>query len=89
MQKIFRFFLASSRRRRLRSIGAAMWLLRLVRDAEHDDMRTNEDMLEGFASGDERVFTRKIYNDIEEECLACEHAMGFLESAIDDLEFVY
>jgi len=89
MLELFRFFMVSDRRHRRRAVGAVVRLLRLVLDAEQDDMRASEDLLDSLDPYDGGGFPNRKYNDVEEECLSCEHAMGYLESAIDDLEFVY
>jgi len=89
MQKIFRFFLASNRKRRIRAVSAAISLLRLLHDLEDDEMRSSEDMLDSFDSGDEGFRPSRNYNDIEEAYFSCENAVCFLESAIDELECVY
>ena len=90
MKKLFRFFLVSghgSKRRRMVA-GAALWLLRLLRDVENDEMCRNSDMLDRFDSGMESVSHRK-YTEVEEACLACENALGFIDCAIVDLEYAY
>ena len=89
MKTIARLYLASGRKRRLRAINAVIRLLRLIYDVEHDEMRINENLLERFDLEEKAPFSRHKYNAIEEEYLSSEHALGFLESVIDDLEFVY
>ena len=85
MQKIFHFFLASGRKRRCMMAGVALWLLRLLRDIEEDEVQRSSDMLG--ACGWE--VSRREYNALEDECCACEYALEFLESAIEDLESAY
>jgi hypothetical protein len=88
MQKIIRFFLASDRKRRCLIVGLILWLLRLLRDVEKDDMWRNSDLLDSFDS-DITGVSRSEYNAIEEEYTSCEYALSVLESAIEDLEFAY
>jgi len=85
MKKIVRFFLAAGRKRRCRSVAITLRLLRLLRDAESEEMWRLSDILDGI----DAEVSRREYNAAEEECLYCESALGFLESAIDDLEFAY
>ena len=85
MKKIVRFLLASDRRRRRRTAAIALWLLRLARDAESEEMWRLSDILDGIDAD----VSRREYNAAEEDCLYCESALGLLESAIDDLEFAY
>jgi len=89
MCKMLRFFLTPVRKRRLRVVSVVILLLRLLRDIEHDEMCSNEDLLESFDSECESPYACCKYNIIEEEYLSCEHAINFLDSAIDDLEYVY
>jgi len=89
MQKILRLFLASGHKHRIRTVSAIIWVLRLLHDVELDEMRSNEDMLENLDSQDEGSYTHCKYDDIEELYLSCEYAQSVLNSAIDDLEYVY
>jgi hypothetical protein len=88
MQKIISFFLASGSKRRCQAAGLIVWLLRLLRDAENDEMRRNSDLLDSFDS-DIAGVSRNEYNAIEEEYTSCEYALSVLETAIEDLEFAY
>ena len=88
MQKMFRFFLISGRKRRRRTASVALWLLRQLRDAEKDEALRNSDILDGSETGSERL-SRREYAAIEEECLCCEYAQEALESAIEDIECAY
>ena len=85
MQKILRFFLASDRNRRCWSASIAIRLLRLLRDAESDEARRLSCMLDEI---DADALRRK-YIAVEDECLCCESALEFLNSAIEDLKFAY
>jgi hypothetical protein len=88
MTKMARFLLASSRKRRCRTAAAALWLLRLLRDVESDEMDHNSDLLDGFDEG-EKAVPRHIYNAVEEDYISNEFALSVLDSAIDDIEFAY
>jgi len=88
MKKFFRLFLTSDRKRRCLAVGAALWLLRLIRDVEYDEMQRNSDMLDNFDPED-RETSRRDYSVIEERYLSCECAFGVLDSAIEDIEFTY
>ena len=88
MSKLFRSILSADRKRRSFAVGLALWLLRLVSDIEQDEMYRYSDKLDEFDSDSGNV-SRQVYNAIEEEYLVCECALGFLESAIEDLEYAY
>lgn len=87
MKTILRFILSSGRERR-RALEMALWLLRQIRNAEDEEMQRHSDRLDCFdlAITDTIPFE---YNAIEEAYLSCEHALGSLNSAIEDLEYVY
>jgi len=88
MQKIFRFFLASSRKRRYVLISVVLWLLRVLRDIEKDEMQRHSDRLDSLDE-DIGAFPSREYNTIEEEYLYCEYILGVLDSVIEDIEFAY
>jgi len=88
MKKIFRLFLASGRKRRRLAVGAALWLLRMLRDVENDEMSRNSDLLDSFDS-EFRGFSRREYLALEDGYLSCGHAASVLGSAIEDLECAY
>lgn len=88
MQKIFRFFLSSNRKRRCLVAAVILWLLRLLRDVEVDEMERNSSLLDNFESVPEG-YLRSKYNAIEEEYTSCEFTLGALDSAIEDIGFVY
>jgi hypothetical protein len=85
MKKIFRYFLASSRKSRRRAVGAAIWLLRLIRDVESDEMWRNSDLLDSIVAD----VSHREYLAVEDDYLDSESSLVFLESAIDDLDFAY
>jgi len=88
MRKIFRLCLASGRKRRRLAVDAALWLLRLLRDVEFDEMYRNSELLDSFDSEACKV-SRREYNAVEEEYMSCEYALIVLETAIDDLKCAY
>jgi hypothetical protein len=88
MLKLFRHFLSAGRQRRCRAVGLALRLLQLVRDIEETEMCRYSDKLDEFDLNPGSA-ARHEYAAIEDECLNCECAIGFLECAIDDLNFAY
>ena len=88
MFKLFRSILSSNRNRRRFAVGLALRLLRLIRDIEKDETFRFSDELDEFDS-DFQNDSRREYNAIEDDYIECEHALGFLESAIEDLEYAY
>ena len=89
MKKILRTILLSKRVRRNRLLMVSIWLLRQIRDAEHDERDRNLTRLECLEMElDEKEFESVRYRTAEDDYLSCEHAFEFLESAIEDLECV-
>jgi len=88
MQKLFHYFLTSRRKRRCIAVSATLWLLRLLRDIEKDELWRNSDLLDSFNS-EAYARARREYNAVEEKYLSCEHALAVLESAIEDIDFAY
>jgi hypothetical protein len=88
MPKLFRAFLSAGRKRRCRVAGLALWMLRMLRDVEETEMYRYSDKLDKLDL-DPKSVSRHKYAAIEGECLNCECAIGFLECAIDDLDFAY
>lgn len=88
MQKIFRFFLASDRRRRCLLVHAILWLLRLLRDVEQEEAQQYSDRLDclDYEDGDD---SRREFLAVEDEYLNCEHTANILESVIEDIECSY
>jgi len=86
--KLLRPIMSANHRRRRRTVGFAVWLLRQVRDAEMDKARRCSSELERLDSMPGKV-SRSKYSEVEEEYLSCEDALGFLETAIEELEFAY
>ena len=88
MQKIFRLFMASRRRRR-RIAGAALWLLRLLLDAERAELQRISDLLDSIEPDASRGGTWREYAAAEDESVSCEYALGFLECAVEDIHYAY
>ena len=88
MLKLFHYILSTGRKRRCFAVSAALWLLRSVRDAEKDEACRYSDKLDGFDLHSENI-SRLDYAETEDAYLNCEDSLGFLESAIEDLEFAY
>jgi len=88
MKKICRFFLASGRKRRCRTVSMVLWLLRMLRDVENDEVWHYSDLLDSFDSLHDAIAKHK-YNALEEKYGECEFALSVLDSAIDDLEAAY
>jgi len=86
--KLSRHMVSATRKRRRRAVGFAIWLLRLVRDVEMDEACRYSDEIDRLDAMPVGV-SRSKYNEVEEEYLYSECALGFLESAIEDLEFAY
>jgi hypothetical protein len=88
MNKLFRVFLASRRKRRSNLVGVALWLVRMVRDVENDELSRKSDLLDRLDDEGEWISCRE-YIAAEDEYIICEYSMGFLDCAITDLEYAY
>jgi len=84
MKKKLHLYLATSRKRRLKILMRVLWLLRLLRDVEYDEMNRNEDLLNGLDSDNPPALDLK-YEDIEKEYTYCEYTLGILEYMIDEI----
>ena len=90
MLKFFRTILFTDRKRRSLAVRLALWLLRLIHDIEKDEAYYYSDRLDKFdLDSHTHNFSRCDYIAIEEKYSECEYTLGFLESAIEDLEFAY
>jgi len=87
MKKLLCPFLSVSRRRRL-AVNFARRLLRLVHDIEENEMNRFSDMLDSFEPN-HRNYTSRDYAILEDDYLDAENTVAFLDSAIEDLEYVY
>ena len=88
MKKLFHSVLSANRKRRNFAVAPALWLLRQARDVEAGEMRRFEGRLDKLDSEAES-FSKREYAAIEDEYLDCEHALGVIECAIDDLSLLY
>jgi hypothetical protein len=88
MQKSIHNFLYASREHRIMAIEAVLWLLRQIYDVETGEMQRCLDKLDQLDSMDEG-FPEDEYSDVEDEYSGSECAVGHLDSAIEDLEYVY
>jgi DNA-binding transcriptional ArsR family regulator len=87
MKKILRTIFLSKRVRRNRLLKVSIWLVKQVRDAEQDEMDHHLARLEGLEMEmEEKKSTRVLYRVVEGDYLSCDHALGFLESALEDLD---
>ena len=86
--KLFRAILSADRKRRRFAVGLALRMLRLICDIEKDEVYRLSDKLDVFPIESQSI-SRCDYIAIEEECADCECTLGFLESAIEDLEYAY
>ena len=88
MKMIFRSFLAAKRNRCRLALRAALRLLHIVRDIEFDEMERYERLI--CALGASSCTASQLhFIDAEDEWSASEHALAFLDCAIDDLYFAY
>ena len=83
----FHSILSANRKRRSLTVSAALWMLRLVRDAEKDEMFRIEHECYIYDRDSENVFIRD-YGALEDEWSLCECALGFVDCAVNDLEFL-
>jgi len=88
MFRLFRFILTANRKLRGMAVGLTLRLLRLIRDIERDEAYRYSDKLDEFDLNLGNV-SRRDYNVIEEGYSNCEGAIVSLDSAIEELEFVY
>jgi hypothetical protein len=80
--------LSAGRKRRRLAASATLWMLRLIRDVENDEVGRLSDLIDKFDLSPESVSISK-YNAIEDYCSECEFALDFLDSAIDCLDSAY
>ena len=88
MKQLFRYFLAAKRNRRRLVLQLALSLLRFVRDIEFDEMERFERIICAF-DNDAYSDSQLRFINAEDEWSASEHALGFLDCAIDNLFFAY
>jgi hypothetical protein len=88
MKNLFRSFIAAKRKRRRLALGVALYLLCILRDIEYEEMERHNQILCSFED-DSGADSRCLFLNAEDEWSACEHALGFIDCAIDDLKFAY
>ena len=88
MRKLFRSLLSASRRSRCRAVSFVLWILRVIHDIEEIEIARYSDLLDGFNLNPGSV-SRRSYGEVEDDYLDCEDALGFLDSAIENLEYAY
>ena len=88
MQKLFHSILSAKRKYRGFVVGASLWLLRIVRDVEEEEInRVACEMRDYDWESDSP--SPDGYEALEEEDARCDCALGFIGCAIDDLDFAY
>ena len=88
MQKLLHFILTAKRKYRGIVVGASLWLLRIVRNVEEEEMnRIAREMRAYDWESDDS--SPDGYEALEEEDTRCDCAVGFIGCAIDDLDFAY
>ena len=88
MHKVLGFFLATGRKRRCLTFSVALWLLRLIRDAEQADLLRLSNRLDCIRL-EENVAFLSVSLSLEDKCSECEYTLDMLDSAIEDLECTY
>jgi hypothetical protein len=87
MQKLFQSILSANRKRRGLAVNIALWLLRIVRDIEKEEMYRLERECNVYG-GDSESDSAHACEDHEVEWSLCECALGFVDCAVNDLEFL-
>ena len=88
MKKLIKSILSAKRKYRGIVVGASLRLLRIVRDIEEDEIhRVAREMKE--YDWESESASEDGYAALEEEDTRCDCALGFIECAIDDLDYAY
>jgi hypothetical protein len=88
MQKLFHSILSAKRKYRGIVVGASLWLLRIIRDIEEDEIhRVAHEMR--YYDWESDSSSPDGYEALEEEDSRCDCALGFIGCAIEDLDFAY
>jgi hypothetical protein len=85
MSKILSHFIAAKRKRRRRALRFAVWILSILSVIEFADLQRYSDLLSNLYYLDDI----SLYRSIEEQYSDAEFALGFIEPAIEDLNFLY
>ena len=88
MQKLFHSILSAKRKYRGIVVGSSLWLLRIVRDIEEEEIHRIAREMRAYVWESDSS-SPDDYEALEEEDTRCDCALGFIESAIDDLDFAY
>jgi len=88
MKTLLRAILYANRKRRGVAVSAALWVLRIVRDVEKDEMYRFEHECNIYNWDSERA-SRRAYESPEDEYSLCECALGFIDCAVKDLELLF
>jgi len=88
MKKLFHSILSAKRKYRGIVVGASLWLLRIVRNVEEEEIHRVAREMRAFDWGSDSS-SPDCYEALEEEDSRCDCALGFIECAIDDLDFAY
>ena len=88
MKKLFKSIFSTKRRYRGFAVGASLWLLRIVRDVEEEEMhRVSREMWDYDCKSDGS--SPDGYEFLEEEDTRCEFALGYIGCAVEDLDYAY
>jgi hypothetical protein len=88
MQKLTHSILSVKRKYRGLVVGASLWLLRIVRDIEEEEMHRIAHEMRVY-DWESDSSSPDGYEALEEEDTRCDCALGFIECAIDDLDYAY
>ena len=88
MRKLFKSILSAKRKYRGIVVGSSLWLLRIVRDVEEEEIHRVAREMRAYDWESESAPDGG-YEALEEEDTRCDCALGFIECAIDDLDFAY
>jgi hypothetical protein len=88
MKKLLKTALSAKRKRRGLVLSIALWLLRVVRDIEKEEMYRFEFECNAYDRDSESDST-STYEDLEGEWSLCECALGFVDCAVNDLEYLF
>jgi hypothetical protein len=88
MHKLFHSILSAKRKYRGVVVGVSLWLLRIVRDVEEEEInRVAREMMAYDWESDSS--SPDDYEALAEEDTRCDCALGFIECAIEDLDYAY
>jgi hypothetical protein len=88
MKKLIKSIMSAKRKYRGIIVGTSLWLLRIVRDVEEEEInRVAREMRDYDWESD--CSSPDDYAALEEEDTRCDCALGFIECALDDLDYTY